>query len=58
MKPVDAESFQWRKYIKEGGKDKNDNFDMEILEEGYIYKALNVEKNTPDQKENGKHFVG
>ena len=32
MKTVDAESFQVRKDIKEGGEEKNDNFDMDILE--------------------------
>ena len=33
MKPVDAELLQIRKYTKEGGDKKNDNFDMEMLEE-------------------------
>ena len=46
MKPVDAEFFQRRKYIKDGGDMKNDNFDMKILEEGAIETALNVKRKT------------
>ena len=41
MKPVDAESFWRRNETKEGGKEKNDDFDMEIIEEGVLDKALN-----------------
>ena len=50
MKPVYSESFQIIKDIKEGGKEKNDDFDMDILEEGAIEKALNIEKKTLDKK--------
>ena len=36
MKPVGVESFKRKKYIKEGCKEKNDNFDMDILEKGAL----------------------
>ena len=42
MKPVGSESFQKIKDTQEGSDKKNDNFDMEILEEGASEKALNV----------------
>ena len=42
MKPVDAESFKRRKYTKEVGGEKHNNFDMEILDEGALEKALKV----------------
>ena len=32
MKLVNDELFQRRNYIKEGGDEKNDDFDMDILE--------------------------
>ena len=32
VKPVDFQSFQRIKYIKERGEEKNDVFDMEVLE--------------------------
>ena len=50
VKPVDAESFQRIKHIKQGGDNKNYDFDMDILEEGALEKALNVKKKTPDEK--------
>ena len=50
MKPVDVESFQRIKYIKERCREKNNNFDMEILEEADLENALNAEKKTPDEK--------
>ena len=56
MKPVDAEQFQRRKDIKEGGNKKNDDFDMDILREGALEKALNAEKNTPDGKQPQKNI--
>ena len=34
MKPGDSDSFQMRKYIKVGGKNKCDDFDTDILEKG------------------------
>ena len=40
MKPVDAEEFQKRKAPREGNNDKSDNFEMKILDEGAIDKAL------------------
>ena len=50
MKPVDADSFQIRKYARERGKEKNDDFDMDILEEGDLEKAPDNEKETPEEK--------
>ena len=50
MKTVDAESFQRRKDIKEGGNKKNDIFDMEMIWKVFAEKALNVEKKTLDGK--------
>ena len=49
--PVDAEYFLKRKDIQEVGDKKNDDFDMDILREGALEKALNAEKNTPDGKQ-------
>ena len=56
MKTVDAELFQRMKDIQEGGNNKNDNFDMEITEEGALDKALNIEKNTPDGRKEKKNI--
>ena len=56
MKPLDAESYEKRIYIQKGGNRKNDNFEMEILEEDAIEKALNVEKKTTDEK-HGKKYM-
>ena len=39
MKPVDAGSFQRRKDINEVGEGRNEDFDIYILQECYIYKA-------------------
>ena len=50
MKQVDSKSFQRRKDTKEGGDDKNDDFDMEILEKGPPQKTLNTENKDPDEK--------
>ena len=57
IKPVDAESFQRIKYENEGGNEKNDDFDMDILEEGYLDKALNAEKKTPEEKKTRKIYM-
>ena len=54
MKPVDAESFQIRQDIKEVDDEKNDNFDMEILEKGALEQWLNVKKKTPYEKTDEK----
>ena len=42
--PVDAEYFLKRKDIQEVGDKKNDDFDMDILEKGYLEKVLNPKK--------------
>ena len=58
IKPVDAESFQKRKDPQEGGDKKNDSFDIEIIEEGSLEKALNAEKKTPYGKPPSGLFWG
>ena len=40
MKPVDDVEFKKRKELREGKNDKSDNFEMEILDEGTLDKAL------------------
>ena len=50
MKPVDYESFQRKKYIKEGDYEKNDYFGMEALEESAIQKASKRQKENPRWK--------
>ena len=40
MKPVDTVVFQKRKAPREGKNDKIDNFEMEILDECALDKAL------------------
>ena len=50
MKPVDANSSKKRRYIQERGDKTINGFHMEILKEGALEKALNVEKKTPDEK--------
>ena len=42
VKPVDVESFQINKDIKEGGKEKNYDFYMYTIEESPLEKELNV----------------
>ena len=42
MKPVDYMVFQKRKATREGKNDKNENFEMEILDKGALDKALTV----------------
>ena len=54
MKPADAEMFQKRKGIEEVGENKNDDFDMDIIEEGALEKALNIKKKTPGFKKKRK----
>ena len=40
MKPVDYVVFQRRNVLREGNSDKSENFEMEILGEGVLDKAL------------------
>ena len=40
MKPVDTVEFKKRKALQEGKNGESDNFDMEILDEGALDKAL------------------
>ena len=40
MKPADCMEFQKRKALMEGNNDENDNFEMDILDEGTLDKAL------------------
>ena len=40
INPVDAMAFQKRKSLMEGNNNKRDNFEMKILEEGGLDKAL------------------
>ena len=46
MKPVDTVVFQKRKIMIEGKNDEKDNFEMEILDEDVLDKALTVPKKT------------
>ena len=48
MTPIDAEWFKRRKDTKEGGKGENYDFDVGILEDGALEKALSVKKKTLD----------
>ena len=46
MKPADDMEFQKRKALMEGNNDENDNFEMYILDESTLDKALEYpEKN-------------
>ena len=40
IKPVDSVVSQKRKLIREGSNEKSDNFEMKILDEGVLDKAL------------------
>ena len=42
MNTVDAVAFHKRKAIKEGGDDHSENYEMEIIAEGELDKALMV----------------
>ena len=42
MKPVNDELSQIIKYVKKGGKGKNDDFDMDIIQEDSPQKVLNI----------------
>ena len=57
MKLVDSEQFQIRKYIKEIDDEKNYDCDMEVIEEGNLEKALNVQKKTPGEKNHRKQYM-
>ena len=45
MKPVDAVEFQKIKSVREGKNDESDNFEMKILNEVALDKALEVAEN-------------
>ena len=45
MKPVDAVSFHKIKALGEGNNEKSDNFEIEILGEGALDKALEGPEN-------------
>ena len=42
MKPVDAVEFQKINSLREGNNDENENFEMEIIDEDTLDKALEV----------------
>ena len=48
MKPVHVE-FHKIKELREGNNDKTDNFEMDILDENALYKALEGPKNIDEE---------
>ena len=50
MKPVDVELFYKKKRHQRRRWGEKNDFDTEILEEGALEKALNVENNNQDEK--------
>ena len=48
MKLIDAVVFWKRKAMIEGSNDQSKNFEMDILDEGALYKALTVTEKTSD----------
>ena len=50
MKLVDAVAFQKRKSTKEGNNDESNNFEIEILDEVVLDKALTITEKTLDRE--------
>ena len=50
MKPVDDVVFQKIKLMGEGNNDENNNFDIDILDEGALDKTLTVTDKTLDEE--------
>ena len=49
MKPVDAVAFKKIKATREGNNNERDNFEIEIIDEGALDKALAVPEQTLDR---------
>ena len=57
MKLIDAVVFWKRKAMIEGSNDQSKNFEMDILDEGALYKALTVTEKTSDLIKPGRQFM-
>ena len=57
MKLVDAVVFQGKKALREGKNDKSDNFEMDILNENALDKALEGPEKLYTGKEPGRKFM-
>ena len=58
MKPVGVVLFKNRKAMREGNYESIENFEIEVIDEGSLYKVLVVPEKSMNTKKPGKYIWG
>lgn len=56
MKPVGVVLFKNRKAMREGNYESIENFEIEVIDEGSLYKVLVVPEKSMNTKKPGKYI--